>query len=84
MTTPDLAALLKIAEAGELPRPVAEALVRGMQVLVTCGEKFREYEALHAAKPDPVKARRNAEMAEQCEAALSALTLALKGSNHGQ
>lgn len=32
--------------------------------------RFREYEALHAAKPDMEKARRNAEMAEEIEAAL--------------
>lgn len=35
-------------------------------------EKFREYERLHRAKPDDVKADRNAEMAMMCEAALIA------------
>lgn len=29
--------------------------------------RFREYEALHAAKPDPVKAERNGDMAAMLE-----------------
>jgi len=35
-----------------------------------CAIKFREYEALHAAKPAPEKAAANAQMAEMCEAAI--------------
>lgn len=38
--------------------------------LQASAERFREYERLHAAKPDMEKAKRNAEMAEMCEAAL--------------
>jgi hypothetical protein len=39
--------------------------------LKSAADRFREYERLHAAKPDPVKAQRNAEMAEMCERALA-------------
>jgi len=43
------------------------------EVLVKAAERFREYERLHAAKPDPMKAARNAEMAEMCEQMLTKL-----------
>lgn len=42
-----------------------------VEVLKTCANKFREYEAIHAAKPDPVKAASNAELAKLCELAIA-------------
>lgn len=60
---------------------VADALNANARTLPTlldvarlAAVRFREYEALHAAKPDPEKARRNAEIAEQIEAALAQAT----------
>lgn len=45
-----------------------DALVKALQA---AAKRFREYETLHAAKPDPVKADSNAVMAAMCEAALT-------------
>lgn len=51
--------------------PVAPVVDDAMRAaLQASAERFREYERLHAAKPDMEKAKRNAEMAEMCEAAL--------------
>ena len=52
-----------------VPREDAEALATAV---AACAAKFREYEKLHAAKPDPVKAARNAEMAQVAENTLAA------------
>ena len=38
------------------------------ELLIECRDIFRHYEALHAAKPDMEKAKRNADMAEKIEA----------------
>ena len=61
-------ALLEIASLIER-QELKIAVLRSL--LLQAAERFREYERLHAAKPDPEKARRNAEMAELCEAGLS-------------
>lgn len=45
--------------------------------------RFREYEALHAAKPDAEKARRNAEMAEMCERLLAQPKTSKGGPGNG-
>lgn len=37
--------------------------------LLTCADRFHEYGAIHAAKPDPVKAAANYEMAKQAQGA---------------
>ncbi len=51
--------------------------------LLKCHERFREYEALHAAKPDLGKARRNGEMADMCEQALGYALASLPPSTEG-
>lgn len=40
------------------------------ETLKIVGQRFREYEKHHAAKPDPSKAKANADMAALCEAAI--------------
>lgn len=40
-----------------------------------CAQTFRYYESLHAAKPDPVKAKANGDIAETIERLLDARTL---------
>lgn len=37
------------------------------QMLAVCAGTFRAYEALHAAKPDPVKAKANGDLAKLIE-----------------
>lgn len=41
-----------------------------VETLIACAERFTEYAALHAAKPDMEKARRNSEMADMCLTAI--------------
>jgi hypothetical protein len=48
----------------------AERIEYMQLALGAAAQRFRQYEALHAAKPDPEKARRNREMAELCEDAM--------------
>lgn len=57
-------------QATDMVRGRADSVAAMRRALNAAAERFREYQALHAAKPDPVKAQRNAEMAELCEAAL--------------
>lgn len=56
------------------PESATASVPRLRLALTLCAERFREYEKLHAAKPDPIKAARNAEMAEMCEQAIAAAT----------
>lgn len=52
------------------------------ELVKACAERFREYETSHATKGNidgDVKARRNAKMAELCEAALSFPAREVKG-----
>jgi len=63
--------LNKIAASYAGPNPITTGVNNAMRAaLQASAERFREYERLHAAKPDMEKAKRNAEMAEMCEAAL--------------
>ncbi len=57
-------------QATDMVRGRADSVATMRRALHAAAERFREYEALHAAKPDPVKAQRNADMAQMCEAAL--------------
>lgn len=50
-------------------RPDAHSAL--VEALREAAERFREYQSLHAAKPDMEKAKRNADIAEVCEAALA-------------
>lgn len=47
------------------------------ELLTACraaADRFDEYAAIHAAKPDPVKAARNKEMADEIRAAIAKAT----------
>lgn len=57
-------------QATDLVRGIADRTATMRRALNAAAERFREYAALHAAKPDPAKAQRNADMATLCEAAL--------------
>lgn len=59
-------------QATDMVRGTADTIAALRRAVGAAAERFREYQALHAAKPDPAKAQRNAEMAELCESALRA------------
>lgn len=58
------------ATASTVPVP-AKALAELLDAARLAAARFREYEAHHAAKPDPDKAARNRELAELLEATLA-------------
>lgn len=64
-----LEALATTSAPAVVPREDAEALVTALEA---CAKKFREYEQIHWAKPDPIKARKNGDMAQVVENTITA------------